>query len=137
MKNKFLTIAILLVASSCNSSAPLENSNPLVVGAFSALENGNIGFKNIQVQGEKCLETEKDKEAECSVELVKLDLGFDTNFNEKNGAVTNIVSGIVPNEFTIKKGSTVSLAGKFKLKMGTFGMGIKSWKLTNIELKKI
>ena len=138
MKTQITFMALALSLASCNSSKPMENANMNIIGAFSSLEKGNIGFHSVDVKGEKCNEVKKD-EAECEVQAVILKLGQDTNFNEENGVIKSIVSGIIPNEFTRKKGETVTLSGKFKLQMGTAGSGVKfqSWNLKNIELKKI
>ena len=137
MKKIFLSASLVFLVS-CNSSKPMENANTSIIGAFSSLEKGSIGFDTIDVKGEKCNEIKKD-EAECEVQSVKLKLGQDTNFNEENGVIKSIVSGIIPNDFTHKRGETITLSGKFKLQMGTVGSGVKfqSWNLRNIELKKI
>jgi hypothetical protein len=138
MKKQIILMASFLFMVSCNSSKPMENANMNIIGAFSSLEKGNIGLDSIDVKGEKCNEIKKD-EAECEVQTVTLKLGQDTNFNEESGVIKSIVSGIIPNEFTHKKGETITLSGKFKLQMGTVGSGVKfkSWNLRNIELKKI
>ena len=144
MKKLFM-ITFLVSLASCNSSKPMENAKANIQVAFQNLEKGKIGFKSVEVEGEKCIEVEEGKKAECEVQLVKLSIGGKTNFYKKGDVINSIASGVVPLDvsgmegYAHNEGETVSLTGKFHLVNGSVGSGIKyqSWKLTKIELKKI